>query len=73
MRAVNHALRILEWQENLSEDEMPPEWMWPIEDALTSWFEKVKEDREKKYGSKSTSSGDESAAMMQNEYAKGRF
>ena len=66
-------MRILEWQENLSEDEMPPDWMWPIEESLTSWFEKVKEDREKKYSSNSTSSGDQQTVMMENEFAKGRF
>lgn len=63
---------IMDWQENLSEDEMPPEWMWPIQDALNSWFEKVKEDRAQKYG-KNTSSGDEQVPLMQNEYDKGRF
>lgn len=55
--AISHGLIILNWQENLSKDETPPEWMWPFSDELESWFEQVKRNREDKYG-KSASSGE---------------
>lgn len=71
--ALFHAHRILDWQENLMEGEMPPEWMWPFEDELQIWFERVDEARKEKYGGggSSSSSGDE-GLMMGNEMAAGR-
>ena len=41
MRAVQFAGRILEWQENLTEEEMPPQWMWCFEDELEPWFDEI--------------------------------
>lgn len=56
---LEHAFRILSWQENLSSDESPPAWMWPLDWEIEAWFEKVKIEREKKYGGgKSSSSSD---------------
>jgi hypothetical protein len=48
--AISHGLSILNWQENLAKDEMPPEWMWIFGDELDKWFDQVKRDRESKYG-----------------------
>jgi hypothetical protein len=71
MRAVNHAHVILAWQENLSKDEIPPEWMWALDDDLEKWFEEVEERREQKYGPRDTS-GDTVVPLMQNELTRKR-
>lgn len=68
--AIEHAHRILDWQENLIKDEMPPRWMWPFEDELEIWFEEVERKREERYGGKGGS--DDSVPMMSNELSKGR-
>lgn len=68
--AIAHAHRVLDWQENLPSDEVPPSWMWPFEDELEIWFDQVEEKREDKYGRKS--GGDETVPLMSNELAKGR-
>jgi hypothetical protein len=68
--AIDHALLVLNWQENLPGDEMPPQWMWAFDDELELWFEDVEAKREAKYGG--GSSGDEQAPMMGNELSAGR-
>ncbi len=45
-RALPHAHRILNWYENVSEDEMPPQWMWPFEEKLEEHFATIKANRE---------------------------
>jgi hypothetical protein len=69
MRAVNHAYLVLSWQENLPRDEIPPEWMWPLDDDLEAWFEEVQAKRDEKYGRSDTVDG---PGMMQNQLTKGR-
>ena len=70
MYALTHAFRILSWQENLLEEERPPEWMWPFEDELEIWFEEVDRARKEKYST--DSSGDElpDGGYMYNEAAE---
>ena len=46
--AIQHAHTILGWFENLSEEEIPPGWMWPFPDELEEWFDEVKELRRQK-------------------------
>lgn len=73
-KAVEHASTILHWQENLSSDEMPPEWMWSVESELAVWFERVQDERDERYGitrDRDDSSGNGSGSMMRNELAKG--
>lgn len=43
--AVDHAFRVISWLDNLPEDEMPPEWMWPYDNLINEWFERVKANR----------------------------
>jgi hypothetical protein len=57
------------WQEHLSEEETPPEWMWHLEHELEPWFENVKQQRDDKSG---RSDDREQVPMMDNEYARGR-
>lgn len=64
--AIQHAYRILNWQENLMPDEMPPSWMWPLEWELEEWFEDVERRRKEKYG---TDGGTDDVRMDKNEYA----
>lgn len=55
--------------------EMPPEWMWALDDELIDHFDRVEAEREAKYGTGDDDEDDEHESgglMMQNEYAKGR-
>ena len=66
--AIEHAMRILSWQENLLGKEMPPDWMLPFDKELEIWFERVDRERKEKYGD---DSGDdrEQVDMMENEFS----
>ena len=69
MRAIEHAHRIISLLENLREEEMPPDWMWPFDERMESWLARVKADRTS--GAQSgSSSPDEEVPMMENEYAQ---
>lgn len=68
--AVQHALHVLHWQENLSTDEMPPEWMWPFNDALDEWFDEVDARRRDRVGGRDTY--EDAPDMMSNELARER-
>lgn len=52
--------------EDLSSEELPPEWMWPFDKPLEEWFEEVKTARDIKYGT----GDDDDYGDVQNEYAK---
>lgn len=62
MLAVNHALRVIAWQENAQEEaDVPPRWMWTLENELEAYFLRRKREKEAKYGvSSSSSSADDS-------------
>lgn len=64
-------MRVLTWQENLTNEEMPPQWMWPFDEELEVWFEEVDRQRKNRFGS-SDDDDEPMGAMMQNEYAKDR-
>lgn len=51
-------------------DEMPPAWMWHLDDELELWFEEVDRKREEKYGGASEERDE--VPMMRNEMARGR-
>ncbi len=70
MTAIQHAYRVINWQENLPGDEMPPEWMWPLGEPLEDWFKTVEYRRKQKYGV--TSDDDDDDDFMENELARGR-
>lgn len=70
--ALEQAQRVLNWQENLMEEEMPPAWMWPFDQQLEEWFEEVERKRKSKYGADSDDDDEPMGDMMQNEFAKGR-
>jgi len=58
----------------LTNDEMPPEWMWPLDHEMVIWLERVTEERKEKYGGSDRDDRDShtTVPMMQNEYARGR-
>lgn len=68
-RAIEHAQKVLNWYGNLAKKEIPPRYMWPFDDLLISWFERVEEerDRERNPGGSADSASD----WEQNEYARG--
>ncbi len=68
--AIEHAQRVLGWQENLGQDEMPPQWLWVVEDELETWFEDVDRKRKEKYGSPAEDT--EESEMMSNTLARGK-
>ena len=59
--AVNHAISICSWRENLASDEMPPQWMWHLDWELAKWFKDISKKRDEKYGS----SGDDPGAVFE--------
>lgn len=61
---------ILDWKENLTEEEMPPSWMWHLDEELAPWMEDVHRARQEKFGSNDSSR--ETADMMSNELARDR-
>lgn len=70
LTAIEQANRICSWQENLTRDEIPPSWMWHLEEELQIWFQGV--DDKRKSGSSTGGSEDEAPDLAQNVLAKGR-
>lgn len=68
MAAFSHAGMILGWQEHLSSDEMPPRWMWELEEDLQRHFEELADARRSGRDFTPESAG----SMMKNAYAEGR-
>lgn len=69
-RAIEHANKVLNWQKNLSSDEMPPSWMWAHDSELEQWFDEVRIKRDEKYGDGGGDYDDrEDTNMMGNELA----
>jgi hypothetical protein len=59
MTAIDHALRILYWQENLIDDEMPDKWKWHLDSELETHFKVIKDKRNSGKGSSSSSEEEE--------------
>jgi hypothetical protein len=60
---------IVSWQENLPDEEMPPEWMWPLDHELVLWFDEVKRKRDEKYGRHDDDDDRDEVPMMSNALA----
>ncbi len=66
--AVNHALMVISWYENLPRKEQPPRHIWWSDELLDEWFRNVQEDRDA--GRKRSSYQDaEDVPMTSNELA----
>lgn len=60
----------MDWQDGLTEEEMPPEWMWPLDDEIAPWFENVVAKRKERFGR--DDDDDERPGMMENELVRER-
>lgn len=68
---MEHAHFICSWQENLPEDEQPPEWMWCIDHELVGWFEEIDRKRDNERGSRNNGNGkDTTVPLMDNELSR---
>ena len=65
--AIEHALTILSWFENLQREEVPPERLWVDAKGLDDWFETI---AEKRGIGPSSSSDDESPELVGNDLAR---
>lgn len=53
--AVSHADHILQLQENLDRDEMPPVWMWPFTERMNEWLDRITRERKERYSNGASS------------------
>ena len=67
--AIARASLIVFWQENVLQKDMPPRWMWGLDEELSRHFERVRA----KAGDGDEDDDDEpTGPMAQNELAKNR-
>jgi hypothetical protein len=71
--ALEHAYKILNWQENLSDDEMPPRWMWHLDWELEAHFATVRRKRDEKFGTSDSSAGGEPEDLWEENSLASRF
>lgn len=63
--AIEHAIRVISWQENMTSDECPPVWMWHLDWEIEEWFKKVSIERDKKWGTNKESDEIPEGAMWE--------
>lgn len=71
--AVNHALTVISWFENLPTEEQPPRHIWYSADKVDSWFRDVEKKRAEKHGNPGKRSSYDEAddqPMTRNELAE---
>lgn len=73
--AIEQGLTVLGWYENLSSDEVPPEYLWEDAEGLERWWRTVEEKRNdgRPSGSGRASKDDdddEEPGMAENDYAR---
>ena len=71
--AIEHALTILSWHENLSPEEVPPEYLWEDSEGLEQWWASIEEKRksgEPISRSADTGNGDQGSDMTENDLAR---
>jgi hypothetical protein len=67
--AVNHALMVISWHENLPRKEQPPRHIWWSDELLDDWFGNVQENRESR-STRSSYADAEDVPMTSNELAR---
>lgn len=71
--AIEHALIVLSWFENLPKEEQPPEYLWEDSEGLEQWWKAVEDKRE---DGRPTTRGrvdvetDQDSPMAENDYAR---
>lgn len=68
--AIEQALTILSWHENVTKDEVPPEYLWEDSEGLEMWWASVKDKRELPYRSSSSGSDERPSELEENELAR---
>lgn len=69
---ITHAQTVLYWQENLTEEEMPPAWMWPFSSETEPWFDRIRAERQERYGIGRGEARVDAPNMEENELARPR-
>jgi hypothetical protein len=72
LTAFQHASTILNWFENVPQEEQPPDWMWPFPDEVSQWFDEVKLAREQKYSNDADGGDLDDWDTLKNDAAEGR-
>lgn len=67
--AASHASYVLAASATLMEEEQPPQWMWAFDTEISTHFERVKRERDKKYKRKSGDDDEAPGEWKQNELA----
>lgn len=67
--AVNTALTVLSWFENLPEEEQPPRHIWYDDEQIADWFRDVRASRKQNVKRRSSYNDAEDAPMSDNELA----
>lgn len=68
--AIEHALTVLNWLENLPKNEVPPRRIWADTEGLEQWWNKVEDLRSSDYPLTGASSSDEDGAGTENDLAR---
>ena len=72
--AIDQGLQILNWYENLSKEDIPPEHLWEDAQGLEQWWDDVKARQEDgvstKRGRSSSKDEDDSDEMVENDLAR---
>lgn len=79
--AIEHALNVLTWYENLQKEDVPPEYLWDDAEGLEQWWEMVEQRRQDGQGtdrlagrsersSESDGDDDQDPGMAENDYAR---
>lgn len=71
--AIEHALIVLTWHENLQKEDVPPEYLWEDSEGLEMWWKTV-EDRQEDGRSttrgRADDSDEEAPGLQENDYAR---
>jgi hypothetical protein len=62
--AIEHALTVINWHENLPKEEVPPEHLWADAEGLEQWWARVESNRDDGI------TGDDDSSMEENDYAR---
>jgi hypothetical protein len=68
MGTISWAMTIISWQENMQRAEVPPRWMWALDDELVKHFERIRD----RSGDDDDTEDRPAAPMLVNEHARNR-
>lgn len=66
--AIEHALTVINWYENLPKEEVPPEHLWADAEGLELWWKRVERNRED--GTTGKDYDDDDPGMAENDIAR---